>query len=324
VIRSVVVGWGAELPGNPVTNDDLVARGVETSDAWIAQRTGIRQRYIADAGITTSTLAFMAAQRALAKAGVPASSVDMLIVATTTPDQTFPSTATRVQGLLGMDTAPAFDVQAVCSGFVYALSIADSFIRCGQARRVLVIGAETFSRLLDWSDRNTCVLFGDGAGALLLEAAEGEGTMADRGVLSSRLYADGSKNELLCMTGGPSSTQDMGHLQMTGREVFRWAVQRMAESAILALEEAGISPDQVDWLVPHQANIRILQSTAERIGIPEEKVIITVEHHGNTSAASIPLALCEAAENGKIKAGQLLLLEAMGGGFTWGSALLRW
>ena len=324
MIRAIVRGWGSALPAQVVSNNDLVARGVDTTDEWVVQRTGIRQRHIAAPGELTSHLAIAAARKALAKAELAATDIDLLILATSTPDQTFPSTATKVQAELGMGTAPAFDIQAVCSGFVYALSVADGFIRSGQARRVLVIGAETFSRLLDWSDRNTCVLFGDGAGALILEAGEGEGTTDDRGLLSTRLYADGSKNALLCMNGGPSSTQTMGAMQMNGREVFRWAVSRMAESASQALADAGITAAELDWMVPHQANIRILQSTAGHIGLPLEKVVITVDHHGNTSAASIPLALCEAVDDGRIRPGHLLLMEAMGGGFTWGSALLRW
>jgi 3-oxoacyl-[acyl-carrier-protein] synthase-3 len=322
-LRSVVAGCGAYLPQCVVTNDEL-ARRVDTNDAWIAQRTGIRQRHIAAADEKTSTLATRAAEAALANAGLTADAVDLIVLATTTPDDTFPATAVTVQAALGMHHGAAFDVQAVCSGFVFALAVADNFIRAGQARTVLTIGAETFSRILDWEDRNTCVLFGDGAGALVLRAAEGTGSTADRGVLSTHIFSDGRYREHLYVDGGPSSTQTVGHVRMQGREVFRHAVTKMAEAIDKAIADNHLNPASIDWLVPHQANRRIIDSMGHRLGLPPEKVVITVDRHANTSAASIPLALAEAAGDGRIRPGHLVLTEAMGGGFTWGSALIRW
>lgn len=323
LIRSVVKGVGAALPRNVVTNADL-ARRVDTTDEWIVQRTGIHQRHIAEPQHKTSDFALAAAQAALAHAGASVDSIDAVIVATTTPDETFPSTATRVQAGLGMKRGFAFDIQAVCSGFIYALSVADSLIRTGSARSILVIGAETMSRLLDWSDRTTCLLFGDGAGAVLLHAEKGKGDISDRGILSSHLFSDGRQHDLLYVDGGPSSTQKTGVIKMQGREVFRHAVDHMANVVLHALKENDLTPAAVDWLVPHQANLRIIQATAEKLGMPMDKVIVTVDKHGNTSAASIPLALVSAVEAGKFKPGQLLVLEALGGGFTWGAVLLRW
>jgi 3-oxoacyl-[acyl-carrier-protein] synthase-3 len=323
VVRSVVAGCGAYLPRCVVTNDEL-ARRVDTNDAWIAQRTGIRQRHIADADEKTSTLATRAAEAALANAGLTVDAVDLIVLATTTPDDTFPATAVTVQAALGMHHGAAFDVQAVCSGFVFALAVADNFIRAGQARTVLTIGAETFSRILDWEDRNTCVLFGDGAGALVLRAAEGGGSTADRGVLSTHIFSDGRYREHLYVDGGPSSTQTVGHVRMQGREVFRHAVTKMAEAIDKAIADNRLEAASIDWLVPHQANRRIIDSMGHRLGLPPEKVVITVDRHATTSAASIPLALAEAAGDGRIRPGHLVLTEAMGGGFTWGSALIRW
>ena len=322
-IRSVVLGSGSHLPPNIVTNDDLAKR-VDTSDEWIVERTGIRSRHIADAGTTTSDLAVEASRRALANAGVEARELDMVIVATTTPDETFPSVATRVQARLGMESGSAFDVQAVCSGFIYGLSVADSLIRCGQARTVLLVGAETMSRILDWSDRATCVLFGDGAGAVVLRAQTGSGENKDSGVLDVKLFSDGRLHDLLYTDGGVSSTRSAGLLRMEGREVFKHAVAKISEAMQAALDSAGLTVDDVDWFVPHQANQRILDGTAKKLKIKPEKVISTISGHGNTSAASVPLALDTAVTDGRIKPGNLLLLEAMGGGFTWGAALLRW
>lgn len=323
VIRSVVMGCGSYLPERRVTNDDL-AKMVDTTDEWIVERTGIHERHIAAEGELTSHLALKAARAAIADAKIDAQEIDMIILATTTADNTFPATAVTVQAELGLHHGAAFDVQAVCSGFVYALSIADTFIRCGQAKTVLVIGAETFSRLLDWTDRTTCVLFGDGAGAVVLRAAEGEGTTADRGILTSHLHSDGRYKEKLYVDGGPSSTGTVGHVRMEGREVFRHAVINISDTINEALEATGLKAADIDWFVPHQANKRILDGTAKRIGLPPEKVVITVGQHGNTSAASVPLALDTAVGDGRIKRGDLVLLEAMGGGFTWGSVLLRW
>jgi len=318
-----VVGCGAYLPQQVVTNAELACR-LETSDEWITQRTGIRQRHIAAAGETTSDLATAAAKAALAHAGIGADSVDLIVLATSTPDHTFPATATQVQARLGMSRGAAFDVQAVCSGFVYALAVADNFIKVGQARTALVIGAETFSRILDWNDRGTCVLFGDGAGAVVLQAGEGNGNAADRGVLTTHLYSDGQYYKLLYVDGGPSATQSTGHLRMEGREVFRHAVVKMGEAVDAAIGAMGISSRDLDWLVPHQANRRIIDSMGQRLHLPAEKVIVTVDRHANTSAASIPLALDDAVRDGRIRPGHMVLLEAMGGGFTWGSALVRW
>ncbi len=323
VVRSLMIGCGSCLPGQPVSNHDLAQR-VDTSDDWIVQRTGIRSRHIVGEGETTSDLAVKAAQQALDQAGIPASRVDLIVLATTTPDHTFPATAVKVQARLGVTSGFAFDVQAVCSGFVYALAVADNFVRLGQARTALVIGADTFSRILDWEDRTTCVLFGDGAGAVVLEASEGAGTVADRGVLSTHLHSDGRHYEALWVDGGPSATQTTGHVRMNGQEVFRHAVSRLSETAAEALKANEIEPGQLDWLVPHQANLRIIEATARKLHLPLERAVISVDHHGNTSAASIPLALTEAVGDGRIKRGDLVLMEAMGGGFTWGSALVRW
>jgi len=322
--RSKVVGCGSYLPEKVLTNADL-AKMVETSDEWIVERSGIRERRIAAEGEFTSHLATKASQAALDKAGLKASDIDLIVLATATPDETFPATATTVQANLGMTKGAAFDVQAVCSGFVYALSVADSMIRAGNAGRALVIGAETFSRILDWKDRTTCVLFGDGAGALVLEADDAaKGDASDRGLLASRLHSDGTKHDLLYVDGGPSSTKTTGHLRMEGREVFKHAVTNLAGVVREVLGDAKLSIDQVDWLVPHQANKRILDGTARKLGLDPAKVVVTVEKHGNTSAASVPLALDVAVGDGRIKTGDLLLLEAMGGGFTWGACLLRW
>lgn len=322
VIRSVIVGTGACLPERIVTNAEI-SRMIDTTDEWIVERTGIRQRHLAGDGEKTSDLALGAARNALAAAGVDGRDVDLIILATATPDQTFPATAAAVQRELGCVGVPAFDLQAVCSGFVYALTVADNFIKAGQARTALVIGAETFSRILDWTDRGTCVLFGDGAGAVVLKAEQGEGTTDDRGILTTHLHADGRQNDLLYVDGGPSSTGTTGHLRMHGREVFRHAVVNLAAVVQEALEATGLTSDDIDWLVPHQANKRILDGTAKKLGISPDKVVVTVDRHANTSAASIPLALAEAVADGRIQPGQLVLLEAMGGGFTWGSALVR-
>ena len=306
-----------------MTNAEL-AEKVETSDEWIRQRTGIEQRHIAAEGEQTSDLAIAAAQQALAAAGCEANDVDLIVCATSTPDETFPATATRVQYGLGMTRGAAFDVQAVCSGFVYGLAVADNFLRGGQAKTALLIGAETFSRILDWNDRGTCVLFGDGAGALLLRAGEGEGNSSDRGVLSTHIYSDGRHHDALYVDGGPSSTMTTGHLRMQGREVFRHAVVRMSEAIDAALSANGMSPGDIDWLVPHQANRRIIEAMGKRLNLPADRLVITVDRHANTSAASIPLAMDEAARDGRFSEGDVILLDAMGGGFTWGSALLRW
>jgi 3-oxoacyl-[acyl-carrier-protein] synthase-3 len=321
--RSVIIGSGAYLPQRVMTNADL-ARIVETSDEWIVERTGIRERRIAADGEKTSDLAREAARAALAAAGVPATDVDLIVLATSTPDLTFPATATTVQAQLGIAHGAAFDLQAVCSGFVYALATADNFIRCGQCRCALVIGAETFSRILDWSDRSTCVLFGDGAGAVVLKAGEGNGTSTDRGILHTQLRSDGRYRDKLFVDGGPSATQTVGHLRMEGREVFKHAVVNIADVMENTIAEAGLKPSDIDWFVPHQANRRILEGTARKIGVPDERVVMTLDKHGNTSAASIPLALNSAVSDGRIKPGNLVLMEAMGGGFTWGAALVRW
>ncbi len=322
-MRSRVIGSGAYLPTRVVTNEELAQR-VETDDAWIRQRTGIRQRHLAAEGEFTSALGTKAAQSALAHAGIAADSIDLIVCATSTPDETFPATATRIQHLLGMRRGAAFDVQAVCSGFVYGLAVADNFVRLGQAKRALVIGAETFSRILDWNDRTTCVLFGDGAGAVVLEGVPASGKADERGVLSTHLYSDGEHHDALYVNGGPGSTQTTGVLRMEGREVFKHAVIKMAEAIDKALETNGLTPGDVDWMVPHQANLRIIEAMAKRLNLPMERVVVTVDRHANTSAASIPLALHQGISDGRIKAGDLLLLEAMGGGFTWGSALIRW
>ncbi|MFN4089247.1 MAG: beta-ketoacyl-ACP synthase III [Alphaproteobacteria bacterium] len=323
MIRSEVLGCGAYLPERVVTNDEL-ARRLDTSDEWIVARTGIRERRIAAEGEKTSDLALRASEAALQAAGVAVDEVDLIVLATATPDYTFPSTATTVQAGLGMHHGAAFDVQAVCSGFVYALAVADNFIRAGQAGTALVIGAETFSRILDWNDRGTCVLFGDGAGAVVLRAAEGAGNALDRGVLSTHLHSDGRHRNLLHVDGGPSATQTVGHLRMEGREVFKHAVTNLAAVVNEALVANGLEADDIDWLVPHQANQRILDGTARKLGVSTDKVVSTVARHANTSAASVPLALAEAVKDGRIRRGHLLLLEAMGGGFTWGAGLVRW
>lgn len=323
MIRSVVRGFGAALPKRVVTNSEL-EKTVDTTDEWIVQRTGITQRYIAAPEETSASLGADAARTALENAGLTPADIDVIIVATSTPDNTFPATAVNIQHRLGMTHGYAFDMQAVCTGFVYAVTTADSFIRSGQARRVLVIGTETFSRILDWTDRTTCVLFGDGAGAIVLEAEEGAGTVADRGVLAASLRSDGSHKEKLYVDGGPSTTGTVGHLRMEGREVFKHAVGMITDVIIDAFDKTGLTPDDLDWLVPHQANRRIIEGSAKKLAIPLEKVVITVDLHGNTSAASIPLALAAAASDGRIKKGDLVMLEAMGGGFTWGAVLLRW
>jgi len=320
--RSVIAGTGSYLPERVITNAEM-AKIVDTTDEWIVERTGIRERHIAAEGEKTSDLAIQAAEQALAAAGVTGTQVDLIVLATATPDQTFPATATCVQRHLGCFGIPAFDVQAVCSGFVYALTVADNFIKAGQAKTALVIGAETFSRILDWTDRTTCVLFGDGAGAVVLRAEDGTGGRDDRGILTTHLHADGRHQEMLYVDGGPSSTGTTGHLRMHGREVFRHAVVNLAAVVDEALAATGYVATDLDWIVPHQANKRIIDGTARKLGLPPEKVVVTVDRHANTSAASIPLALAEAVADGRIKAGDLVLLEAMGGGFTWGSALVR-
>jgi 3-oxoacyl-[acyl-carrier-protein] synthase III len=323
VLRSVVLGCGSYLPGRILSNDEL-ARSVETTDEWIVQRTGIRERHIAAAGELTSDLALNAARAALVNARVEASSIDLIVLATSTPDQTFPATAVSVQAGLGITRGAAFDLQAVCSGFIYAVSVADSLLKGGSFKRALVIGAETFSRILDWSDRTTCVLFGDGAGALVLEAQQQPGKVNDRGILTTHLRSDGRHKAKLYVDGGPSSTQTVGHLRMEGREVFKHAVAMITDVIEDAFKATGYSAADIDWFVPHQANKRIIDGSAHKLGIAPDKVVITVDRHGNTSAASIPLALADAVADRRIKRGHLILLEAMGGGFTWGSALLRW
>lgn len=323
VIRAVARGCGHYLPERVVENAEF-EKTLDTSDEWIRSRTGIERRHFAAADEKTSDLAFKAAEMALAKAELSGQDLDAIILATATPDQTFPSTATRVQNAIGMRSGFAFDIQAVCAGFIFALSNANAMIVSGQAKRILVVGAETFSRIMDWQDRSTCVLFGDGAGALVIEASEGEGTPADRGILSTDLSSDGQYNELLYVDGGPSDTQTTGVLKMQGREVFKHAVVKLAEAAEAALEKAGVHSDDVDWIVPHQANLRIIRRTAQKMGVPMERVVVTVQDHGNTSAASIPLALSVAVGEGRIKRGDLLLMEAIGGGLAWGAAAMRW
>ncbi len=323
VMRSVVLGHGAYLPERVLTNDEL-ARMVDTSDEWIVQRTGIRQRHIAAEGEFTSHLGLKAAQAAIADAGIDTQSIDLIVLATSTPDNTFPATAVAIQNGLGINHGAAFDVQAVCSGFIFALATADNFLKTGAFKRALVIGAETFSRILDWNDRGTCVLFGDGAGAVVLEAQPQPGTSADRGILTTHLRSDGRHKDKLFVDGGPSSTGTVGHLRMEGREVFKHAVGMITDVIVDAFEATGTSADDIDWLVPHQANKRIIDASAKKLHIAPQKVVMTVDRHGNTSAASIPLALAAAVGDGRIKKGDLLMLEAMGGGFTWGSALLRW
>ena len=321
-LYSKVTGCGSYLPSRVVTNAELAER-VDTTDEWIRQRTGIRERRRAADGELTSDLGGNAAEEALAMARLSGADLDLIVCATTTPDETFPATATRIQERLGMRQGAAFDVQAVCAGFIYALAVADNFVRLGQARSALVIGAETFSRILDYDDRSTCVLFGDGAGAVVLQAAEGNGAI-ESGVLSTHLYSDGRHHDALYVDGGPSSTGTVGKVRMEGREVFRHAVVRMAEAIDAALTANGLNPGDIDWLVPHQANLRIIEAMARRLNLPEDRVVVTVDRHANTSAASIPLALCEAVGDQRIRSGDLILMEAMGGGFTWGSALVRW
>ena len=323
VKRSVVLGCGSYLPSHILSNDDL-ARSVATTDEWIVQRTGIRERHIAAPGELTSDLALAAARAALSNARLEPSAIDLIVLATSTPDQTFPATAVSVQAGLGITLGAAFDLQAVCSGFIFALSVVDGLLRTGVHKRALVIGAETFSRILDWSDRTTCVLFGDGAGALILEAQEQPGEKADRGLLTTHLRSDGRHRAKLYVDGGVSSTQTVGHLRMEGREVFKHAVAMIADVIEDAFKATGYTAADIDWFVPHQANKRIIDGSAHKLGIAPEKVVITVDRHGNTSAASIPLALADAVADRRIKRGHLLLLEAMGGGFTWGSALVRW
>jgi len=316
--RSVIAGVGSALPTRRVDNAELASQ-VDTSDEWIIERTGIRTRYIAGEGETTASLATDAARAALENAGIDAADVDVIVLATATPDQTFPSSATKVQAALGIPDCVAFDVHAVCTGFLYALTVADSMLRAGSGRTALVIGAETFSRILDWEDRTTCVLFGDGAGALVLRSEEG----AD-GIMATKLHADGRHNDLLFVDGGPSTTGTVGKLRMKGREVFRHAVVNLASVMSEVLEDAGLTASDVNWVVPHQANARILDATAKKLGLPPEKVVVTVDQHANTSAASVPLALDTAVKDGRIKRGDIVVLEAMGGGFTWGAAVLRY
>jgi 3-oxoacyl-[acyl-carrier-protein] synthase III len=323
VKRAMITGVGSYLPTRVMSNADL-ARIVDTSDEWIVERTGIRERRIAADKETTGDLAINAARAALSHAGIDASEIDLIILATSTPDKTFPATATKVQASLGITRGAAFDVQAVCSGFVYGLSIADSMIKAGQSECALVIGSETFSRILDWQDRTTCVLFGDGAGAVVVKAGEGEGTTDDRGILTSKLRSDGRYGDKLHVDGGPSSTMTVGHLRMEGREVFKHAVINIAAVMAETIAAAGLTAQDIDWFVPHQANRRILEGTVKKLGVTEDKVVITLDRHGNTSAASIPLALDEAVRDGRIKRGDLVLMEAMGGGFTWGAVLVRW
>jgi 3-oxoacyl-[acyl-carrier-protein] synthase-3 len=329
-LRSRIIGCGAYLPDRVLTNAELAAR-IDTSDEWIAARTGIQERHIAAEGEKTSDLAIQAGERALRQAGVAPDRIDLIVVATTTPDDTFPATATRVQAGLNLLRAAAFDVQAVCSGFIYAMAVADNFIKAGQAKTALVIGAETYSRILDWQDRNTCVLFGDGAGALVLTAGDGDPVAAGqpgwgtaRGILSTHLYSDGRHRDILFVDGGPSSTQTVGYLRMSGKEVFRHAVHNLAAAATDAVAANGLDIGDVDWLVPHQANIRIIEGVARKLGLPNERIVTTIERHANTSAASIPLALDVAVRDGRIRAGHLVLMEAIGGGLVWGAAIARW
>jgi 3-oxoacyl-[acyl-carrier-protein] synthase III len=321
--RSVVLGCGSYLPNRVLTNAELAGK-VDTSDEWIVQRTGIRERRIAAPGECTSDLAIVAARNALADGDIDPQSIDLIVLATSTPDNTFPATAVAVQAGLGITRGAAFDLQAVCSGFVYALAVADSMLKSGSFRRALVIGSETFSRLLDWNDRTTCVLFGDGAGAVVLDAATVNGGGAERGILTTNLRSDGCHKDKLYVDGGPSSTGTVGHLRMEGREVFKYAVAMVTDVVVDAFAATGYTAKDIDWFVPHQANKRIIEGSAQKLGIAPEKIVLTVDRHGNTSAASIPLALSVAVNDGRIKPGDLLLLEAMGGGFTWGAILLRW
>jgi len=322
-LRSTVRGVGSCLPQRVIANAEM-ATIVDTSDEWIVQRTGIRQRYVAAEGETTSTLATHAAEAALADAGLTAGDIDLIVVATSSPDYTFPAVATQVQAALGMTHGVAFDLQAVCSGFVFAVATADKFLVSGSHKRALVIGAETFSRLLDWSDRTTCVLFGDGAGAIVLEAGSSDGKLTSPGIISTQLRSDGRHREKLYVDGGPSTTQTVGHLRMEGREVFKHAVGMVTDVIKACFDDAGVTAADIDWFVPHQANRRIIDASADKLGLAREKVVVTVDRHGNTSAASIPLALDVAVKDGRIKKGDLVMIEAMGGGFTWGAALIRW
>lgn len=323
MIRAAITGCGCYTPQRVMKNTDF-EKIVETSSEWIVQRTGIRQRHIAAPGETTADLGEKAARLALEDAGISADDLDLIILATSTPDNTFPATSVEIQHRLGMDHGAAFDTQAVCSGFVFALTTANQYIQTGFAKKILVIGAETFSRILDWEDRTTCVLFGDGAGAVVVEGIEGKGDNSDQGILTCHLRSDGAHKSKLYVDGGPSSTQTVGHLRMEGREVFRHAVGMITDVIVAAYEATGLTSDDLDWFVPHQANKRIIDASAKKLKISPDKVVVTVDQHGNTSAASIPLALCTAVQDGRIKKGQLLMLEAMGGGFTWGSVLLRW
>lgn len=323
VIRSIIRGVGAHLPKRVVTNDEL-AKTLDTSDEWIQERSGIRQRHIADDGELTSVLGAAAAKQALVRAGIDPVEIDLVICATATPDRTFPATAVRIQQMLGVTKGAAFDVQAVCSGFVFAMTVADNFLKTGQFKRALVIGAETFSRILDWEDRSTCVLFGDGAGAVVLEAQPQHTGRDDRGILSTRIRSDGRYEDLLYVDGGPSSTKTVGHLRMNGREVFRHAVQKISGVIEETLVETGFAADEIDLFIPHQANKRILDGIAKKLNVSPDKIVMTLDKHGNTSAASIPLALNQAFEEHRVKEGSLILMEAMGGGFTWGAVLARW
>jgi 3-oxoacyl-[acyl-carrier-protein] synthase-3 len=321
--RSLILGSGGYLPERVITNDEL-AKSIDTSDEWIVKRTGIHQRHVAAPGEKTSDLALHAAREAMAAAKVAPEEIDLIVLATSTPDNTFPATAARVQAALGIKQGAAFDVQAVCTGFVFALATADNFLRTGQAKTALVIGAETFSRILDWKDRGTCVLFGDGAGAVVLRGMPSNGSPSERGILSTHLHSDGSGYDLLYVDGGVSTTGTSGHLRMEGKEVFKYAVLRLAEVVDEALAANGLQASDVDWLVPHQANRRIIDAMGKKLGLSSDKVVVTIDRHANTSAASVPLALAEAAKAGRIRPGQLVLLEAMGGGLTWGASLVRW
>ncbi len=323
MLHSRIIGCGSYLPEKVLTNDDL-AKTVDTSNQWIVERTGITQRHIAAEGELTSDLALTAAERAMKAAGIDAGELDLLVLATSTPDNTFPATAARVQARLGMHQGTAFDVQAACAGFICALSVADNFLRSGQAKTAMVIGAETYSRILDWNDRTTCVLFGDGAGAAVLRAEETAGNGPDPGILAVNMHSDGRHYDALYVDGGVSTSQTAGHLRMQGREVYRHAVVNLAAVAGEALDAAGMTPDEIDWLVPHQANLRIMTAIAQRLDLPKEKMVVTVDRHANTSSASIPLALVEAIGDGRIKPGDVVLMEAIGGGFVWGSAVVRW
>ena len=323
VIRSVVRGVGAALPKRRMTNDDI-AKIVDTTDEWIVERTGIRARHIAADGELTSDLGAAAAKQALVRSGIDPLEIDLVICATATPDRTFPATAVKIQAMIGVSKGAAFDVQAVCSGFVYAMTLADALLKTGQATRAIVIGAETFSRILDWTDRGTCVLFGDGAGAVVLEAMPQHGERSDRGILATKIRSDGRYEDLLYVDGGPGSTKTVGHLRMNGREVFRHAVQKISGIMEETLVATGYAADEIDLFIPHQANQRILDGVAKKLGVSRDKIVMTLDQHGNTSAASIPLALNVAFEQHRVKEGDLIMMEAMGGGFTWGAVLLRW